>query len=163
MKKPVVLLFLLCFILAGCSSGKAPAQVVATTLPVYEFSTRLCSGTDLSVSRLVTENVSCLHDYSLSVSQIRAVEGAEVVVLSGGGLEDFLADIVEGKPAIDSSAGIELLGCGHDHDHDHAHEHDAHIWLSPANAKVMVKKHKNHDFFLVKRAKISRFATTLVQ
>lgn len=138
MRKTVVLLGLLCFILTGCASQKAPAQVAATTLPVYEFSSRICAGTDITVTRLVTESVTCLHDYSLSVSQVRAVEGAEVVVLSGAGLEGFLADVVRDKATIDSSVGIKLLGCGHDHDHDHAHEQDAHIWLSPANAKQMV-------------------------
>ena len=136
MRKTVVLLGLLCFILTGCVYAEAPAKVAATTLPVYEFSSRICEGTDITVTRLVTESVSCLHDYSLSVSQVRAVEGAEVVVLSGAGLEDFLGDVVGNKPTIDSSIGIELLGCGHDH--DHAHEHDAHIWLSPVNAKQMV-------------------------
>ena len=141
MKKMAVLIGLLCILLAGCAPKEAPAQVAATTLPVYEFSSRLCQGTDISVTRLVTESVSCLHDYSLCVSQVRAVETSEVVVLSGAGLEDFLADVVGDKPTVDSSEGIELLECGHDHDHDHEHEHehDAHIWLSPANAKIMAQ------------------------
>ena len=140
MKKTAVLIGLLCLLFAGCSPTAEPAQVAATTLPVYEFAYRLCGGTDIAVTRLVTESVSCLHDYSLSVSQVRAVEGAEIVVLSGAGLEDFLMDVVGDKPTIDSSKGIELLSCGHDHDHDHAHVHevDAHIWLAPANAKAMV-------------------------
>lgn len=141
MKKLIVLIGLLSLILTGCAAAEASAQIAATTLPVYEFSSRLCEGTDLSVTRLVTESVSCLHDYSLSVSQVRAVEEAEIVVLSGAGLEDFLMDVVGDKPTIDSSENIELLECEHDHDHDHGHDHerDAHIWLSPANAKVMAQ------------------------
>ena len=139
MRKTAIWLLLLCCILAGCGRTEAPAQIVATTLPVYEFTTRLCGGTDISVSRLVTENVSCLHDYSLSVSQVRSVEQAEVVVLSGAGLEDFLADVISEKSVIDSSADISLLGCDHGHDHGHEHAQDAHIWLSPANAKQMVR------------------------
>lgn len=139
MKKRIVLLGLIFLFLMGCTPAQPQAQIAATTLPVYEFSSRLCAGTGLSVTRLVTESVSCLHDYSLSVSQMRSIAGAEVVVLSGGGLEDFLMDTIGEKSMIDSAEGISLLGCGHvhEHDHDRAHEYDAHIWLSTANAKLM--------------------------
>ena len=135
----VLLLFLF------CSCG-APAQrwdITATTLPVYEFTSRLCEGSGLSVTRLVTESVSCLHDYSLNVRQVRAVESADLIVISGAGLEEFMEDILSGKQSIDASVGIELTQCeeehdhSHDHDHDHHHDVDSHIWLSPENAAVM--------------------------
>ena len=133
----------------GCGSSE-PAQVAATTLPVYEFTSRICAGTEIGVSRLVTESVSCLHDYTLNVSQVKAVEGADLVVISGAGLEEFMEDILTDKPAIDASQGIPLLEPEehHHHDHDedteheeeshegHHHEEDPHIWLSPKNAMV---------------------------
>lgn len=143
LKAALLSLLLLLSLLSGCTPA-VEAQVAATTLPVYQFTTRLCEGTGISVTRLVTESVSCLHDYSLNVSQVRSAEAAQVVVISGAGLEEFMDDILKDANAvIDSSAGIELLGCEteHEHDHDdhshHHHEEDAHIWLSPANAKVM--------------------------
>ena len=133
-------------LLCGCSGSVPPAQVAATTLPVYDFTLRLCQGTDITVTRLVTESVSCLHDYSLNVNQVRAAEAAEIVVISGAGLEDFMADLLAGKTTVDASAGVELLCGGHDHDHGHSHEHEAHshdgdphIWLSPENAKIMAR------------------------
>ena len=141
------LIILLC--LSGCGSNTEPARIAATTLPVYEFTSLLCEGTPLTVTRLVTEEVSCLHDYSLNVRQVKAAEAAEVIVISGAGLEEFLEDMLDGKDAIDASHGIELI-CpeeGHDHGHDaheeehegHHHENDPHIWLSPVNAKIMVQ------------------------
>ena len=126
----------------GCTPAEPQCQIVATTLPVYEFTTRLCGGTGLSVGRLVTENVSCLHDYSLSVRQVKAVEGAQTVILSGGGLEDFMEDILGNAAHVtDSASGISLLCAAddHDHDHDHHHEHDPHLWLSPEYAKQMAQ------------------------
>lgn len=140
----LLILALLISLLVGCSAPES-TDIAATTLPVYEFTVRLCQGTGLTVTRLVTEQVSCLHDYSLQVSQMRAVSAAQVVVQSGAGLEDFLSDALVASQGslIDASAGITLLegGCHHDHDHslDHTHEHDSHIWLSPANAKIMAQ------------------------
>ena len=136
----LAVIFFLC-ILSGCSKPET-AQVAATTLPVYEFTVFLCRDTGISVTRLVTENVSCLHDYSLNVSQVRAAEAAELVVVSGAGLDDFVEELsIDPDNLIDSSEGIHLLGCedqhGHEHDHGHSHDEDPHIWLSPANAKQM--------------------------
>ena len=138
--------------LAGCSAQEPSAQIAATTLPVYEFTSRLCDGTPLSVARLVTEEVSCLHDYSLNVKQVKAAEAAEVIIISGAGLEEFLDDILLNAQTIDASQGIDLIipeEHSHDHDHEeaeeeehghegHHHEQDPHIWLSPANARDMV-------------------------
>ena len=130
-------------LLTGCSAQEAPAQIAATTLPVYEFTSRLCAGTGLTVTQLITEEVSCLHDYSLNVSQVRAAEAAEIIVISGAGLEEFMDDILQGKRTIDSSSDIQLTAGAADHGHeehtheDHHHEEDPHIWLSPSNAKMM--------------------------
>ena len=145
MKKTAILLCLalVLALLPGCAS-EPPAQIAATTLPVYEFTRELCAGTPLTVTRLVTEQVSCLHDYSLNVRQVKAAEAAEVLVISGGGLEDFMEDLLTGRPLIDASEGIELL-CGeeheeeHEHDHGHSHEQDPHIWLSPVLAQQMAR------------------------
>lgn len=120
----------------GCTGNKETAQIAATTLPVYEFTSSLCEGTDITVTRLVTEEVSCLHDYTLQTGQMRAIEAAELVVISGGGLEDFLDDAIGDKAVIDASQGMDLHS-GHQHE-GHSHENDPHIWLSPEEAKHMV-------------------------
>jgi len=138
-------LTLLAALLAGCGVQGEPAQIAATTLPVYEFTARLVDGTGITVTRLVTEEVSCLHDYSLNVRQVKAAEAAELIVISGAGLEEFLDDLLLNAVTIDASHGIELL-CpdeGHSHDHEeedaHHHENDPHIWLSPVNSALMAR------------------------
>ncbi len=141
MKRILPLFILVLLLLAGCAQPQPQADIAATTLPVWEFTTYLCQGTDLTVSRLVTESVSCLHDYSLNVNQVKAVEAARVIVISGGGLEDFLSDLTENRPTIDASVGIELICAGeaHEHDHGHSHDSDPHIWLSPTSARTMAE------------------------
>ena len=139
----ILVSFLLLMPLFGCATGET-ADIAATTLPVYEFTQTLCSGTGLKVARLITEEVSCLHDYSLSVRQVRTLEAAKAVVISGAGLESFLDRLLENcGTVIDSSKGISLLTCeeGHDHAHGehHHHEADPHIWLSPTHAMTMAR------------------------
>lgn len=144
-KLPVLLIiFVLLATLFGCSQNYDNAQIVATTLPVFEFTSALCNGTDISVTQLVTENVSCLHDYTLQVNQMRALTAAELVVISGAGYESFLNDAIPANAAlIDASTGVSIRKEPNDHDHDHEHSHnhahDPHIWLSPDNAKIMSK------------------------
>lgn len=139
-KLSLLLVLMLLLTLVACSAPSKTTQILATTKPVYDFTTRLCQDTGLSVGLLINESVSCLHDYSLSVDQVRKAEAAETIILSGAGLEDFMADLLTGSSqVIDSSAGVPLLECTEEHDHDHHHEADSHIWLAPENAKIMAK------------------------
>ena len=142
-KLPVILALLIA--LSGCAPT-TPADIAATTLPVYDFTCRITAGSGLTVERLITEEVSCLHDYTLTVGQMKAIEGAQVVILSGAGLEEFLGDALDSAHSvIDSSENIPLLEGGHHHHHEedateeedhHDHEHDPHLWLSPAHAAM---------------------------
>ena len=137
----IVICAMVMILFAGCGARQPAADIAATTLPVYQFTSMLCDGTGLTVTRLVNESVSCLHDYSLNVQQVKAAEAADLIVISGAGLEEFMEDILDGKQTVDASKDVPLLsGCEDDGDHeDHHHDVDSHIWLSPANAMVMAK------------------------
>lgn len=134
-----ILLSAMAFLLVSCGSCEQ-SQIAATTATVYEFTKLLCDGTNISVTQLITENVSCLHDYTLQTNQMRAFESADAIVISGAGLETFLKESTsKSTTVIDASLGISLI-CNeseHDHDSSHNHDKDPHIWLSPAKAKEM--------------------------
>ena len=136
-----VLAVFCCCLLHGCFHQKADVKVAATTAPLYEFTARICNGTDISVGRIITENVSCLHDYTLQTSQMRMMENAELVIISGAGLEDFISDVLTtSERIIDASESVALICSESDHEHadnQHTHTHDPHIWLSPENASQM--------------------------
>ena len=86
-------LALLCTLFSGCAARKAERyDVLASTAPVRAMTAALLDGTDLSCGLVVTESVSCLHDYTLTVAQMEKLGQADVVVLNGLGLEDFMED-----------------------------------------------------------------------
>jgi ABC-type Zn uptake system ZnuABC Zn-binding protein ZnuA len=143
------LLLLLC-LLAGCGSS-VPAQtedntltILCTTYPIYLFASAVTDGVEgVTVERLDTGSVSCLHDYTLSVTDMKKIEGADVIALNGGGLEDFMDDALAASNAIviDCSQSVELLeNVGHDHEEgDKDHDHwDPHYWMSTVNATLVV-------------------------
>jgi len=155
MKKRIFSLLLVLALLSGCSDEGQGAQedgitVVATTYPVYLFVTAVTEGVEgVTVERLNTGETSCLHDYTLSVSDMKLLERADVIAMNGAGLEDFMEDALSTSDAavIDCSEGVELLeNLSHRHDeHDHSHDghdhghFDPHIWMSPSNAAVMME------------------------
>ena len=118
-------LLLLCCTLCGCAARQTEQyEILATTAPVWAMTQALLEGTELRCGRVITEGVSCLHDYTLSVAQMEKLGHADVVVLNGLGLEDFMADALKtAKRTVTASDGIDTLP-GED-------GADPHIWLDP--------------------------------
>ncbi len=145
-------LLLLALPLTGCAGGHAGAEepslrAAATTYPVYLFAQAVTQGVDgVEVSLVIDQQVSCLHDYTLTMRDMRTVEQADVLLINGMGLEDFLEDVLEGRNVVDCSQGIQAREAetedGHDHSglgDSHSHDTDPHIWMDPRNAAVMVQ------------------------
>ncbi|MBQ3135700.1 MAG: zinc ABC transporter substrate-binding protein [Oscillospiraceae bacterium] len=149
--KRIVALLLCLLLLAGCApAGQDEQQVqvniVATTYPAYLAALTVTEGVDrVSVSRLDTGSVSCLHDYTLTVSDMKKLSRADVIVMNGAGMEDFMSDALATSTAavIDCSEGVSLLPATghHDHDHEH-HDHDSHFdghyWMDPIQMAAAV-------------------------
>ena len=133
------LLCLLCVLtlLTGCTP--APAEdtftITTTTYPVYLLALAVTENIpNINVERLDTGSVSCLHDYTLSVNDMKKIERADVLAISGAGLEDFMSDALAAAnaPVIDCSKDVELLPTP---DHSGC---DPHYWLDPVRARTMV-------------------------
>ena len=136
------------FLLPGCGKQSDPAEtgklrITCTTYPVYLLCSKVVEGVDnVDVTLLIDQDLSCIHDYSLSVNDMKKLDSCDIVLLNGAGFEFFLSDVdLSAKAVYDCSEGIELLcSDGHSHDHDHEHDHseyDPHIWLDPENAAMM--------------------------
>ncbi len=134
------LLLTLTMLLSGCGTPSSKTdpdvlQVAATTYPVYLLTEAVTEDIpNVDVRLIVDQEISCLHNYTLTMRDMVAVEQADVLVLNGAGMEEFLSDVLRDRVCIDSSAGMTLItpdDGAHQHDHGaeeaepdhHAHDH----------------------------------------
>ena len=107
-------------------------QIVATTYPVYLFACEVTRGVpDCTVTLMIDQPIGCLHDYTLTVKDMKALERADIIVCNGAGLEESMESALEtvgDTPQIDCAQGIPLL-----------EEADAHIWMDPLRACSMLE------------------------
>ena len=160
MRKRIILFGLVLSLLCGCGANpSAPEKdkltIVATTYPIYLFASAVTEGVEgVEVERLNTGSVSCLHDYTLSMTDMKKIEQADVIAINGAGLEEFMEDALAASDAqvIDCSQNIHLLeNLSHHHheeedaeedDHGHGHDHghwDPHYWMDPTKARLMAQ------------------------
>lgn len=145
-KRLLTALLTMILLLGGCARaqiGENKLHILCTTYPVYLFTTAVTEGVeDVEVSLLVNSQTSCLHDYTLTVNDMKAIEAADVIVMNGAGLEDFMDDALSQSEAavIDCSEKIDLMPLAEDHGHEgHGHgEYDPHFWMIGEGAIVMM-------------------------
>ncbi len=118
--RKIIAVFLILFLFSGCGAQKQSVHIAATTGPVAQAASRLTAGTDLTVGQLISDSVSCLHDYSLSVKQMELISGSDLVLISGAGLEETMEDaLAAANLVVDCSAELPLT------------DGDPHYWLDP--------------------------------
>ena len=156
-------LLCLSMLLTACSPQNIKTEeekltVVSSFYPVYLLAQEATSGVDgVQLLNMAQPQTGCLHDYELTIADMKILEQADVLIINGGGMESFLAQALERYPnlkIIDTSRGIELLeGGAHHHDEEeaalreegadphagHDHEGNPHIWLSPERAAMQTE------------------------
>ncbi|MCL6473319.1 MAG: metal ABC transporter substrate-binding protein [Firmicutes bacterium] len=147
----LAVLLLAVMLLAGCSKSKGAfhagtsekeigkLKVVTTFAPLYSFAVNV-AGDAAVVENLVPIGAS-IHSFQAKPSDIKKIARADVLIINGVGLEEFLDDIVRGAAnpgltIVDTSKSIKVL---ESHDKDEHQDGDPHIWLSPENAVKQVE------------------------
>lgn len=149
-----LLMMILTLLFSGCAAQTDGQKVIVTSFyPMYILTQNVAAGIDgVTVQNMAEQNVGCLHDYQLQTRDMVTLEGADALVINGGGMEQFMDKVMtlrEDLPVIDASEGIEMLPSVSEHDHDdhddhndHDHEGEvmnAHVWLDPSLAMVQVR------------------------
>lgn len=152
---PIFILLIVAFFANGCID-QSESQIddgriviIASILPQADFVEHV-GGDKVEVIVMIPPGANPA-TYEPTASQLKAVSSAAMYVKVGSGLpfeEVWLDKIGSANPdmlMVDTSQGITLMEMEeHHHDeeipeHDDEHGMDPHIWLSPANAKIMVQ------------------------
>lgn len=124
--------------LAGCqkeraADGGSSFRIVTSFYPLYIMVMNLTDGVDgVEIANMAEPQTGCLHDYQLRPGDLVSLEGADVFLANGGGMEDFLSDVLDTYPSLNilyALDGVEtgalLPGEEHAHEgHEHAHEEE---------------------------------------
>lgn len=112
-------------------SAEKRLTVLTTTFPLYQFTRNITRGVaGVTVELMIPAQTGCPHDYFLTPQDMRKLSRADVLVVNGLGLEDFLSGPIQkagpGLRVIDSSAGIEEVISYKETDFDASDKHDHH-------------------------------------
>lgn len=142
----VSLVLALAFVLAACATASSPGDepalsVVATTTQVGSIVDEI-GGDDVARTVLLQPGVEA-HDFEITPAAGAAIEGADLILKSGAGLELWLDEAIEtigGADRVrDLSEGIELRMPDEVAEAGHEEEVDPHYWLTAPNAIRMVE------------------------
>ncbi|OPY78688.1 MAG: High-affinity zinc uptake system binding-protein ZnuA precursor [Syntrophorhabdus sp. PtaU1.Bin153] len=106
-------------------AGSTEQTVLVTTFPIYQIVRNVTEGRDgVLLDLMLPSQLGCPHDYALTPRDMQKLAKADILVVNGLGLEEFLgAPVRKANPkitVIDSSIGIEeTLEYSEDHNHGH--------------------------------------------
>lgn len=134
--KILALLLAAALFLTGCAGApKTEGEkltVVASFYPVWVMTANVVQGVEgVELSLLAPPDTGCLHHYQLLPQDMKTLEGADVLVMNGAGMEHFLEGVLSSFPelkAVDTSAGLDLLEAAQEGGVN------PHVWLDVDNA-----------------------------
>jgi zinc transport system substrate-binding protein len=155
------------------SAAQAEVKVLTSIKPVQLIAAAVQDG--VGVPEVLLPPGASPHNYALRPSDVRRVQSADLLYWIGPDMEGFLPRVLKGRNlpsvALQDLPGLKLRRFAEDsHSHaeeadDHDHDHrpgslDAHLWLSPVNARVIAGKIAN-DLSAADPANAARYQSNL--
>ncbi len=143
--------FVASFLLIG--SAQADVKVLTSIKPLQLIAAAVQDG--VAIPEVLLPPGASPHNYALRPSDVRKVQSVDLVYWIGPDMEGFLPRVLKGRTlpsvAVQDLPGLKLRRFAEDsHSHaeeadEHDHDHrpgslDAHLWLSPVNARVIAAK-----------------------
>lgn len=143
--------FVASFLLIG--SAQAEVKVLTSVKPLQLIAAAVQDG--VAVPEVLLPPGASPHNYALRPSDVRKVQSVDLLYWIGPDMEGFLPRVLKGRTlpsvAMQDLPGLKLRHFAEDnhshaeeadeHDHDHRPGNlDAHLWLSPINARVIATK-----------------------
>lgn len=99
--------------------------VITSFYPMYIATINLTEGIDnVKVENLTNNVTGCLHDYQLSTKDLKRLDSADLLIMNGAGMENFLADVpnqFKNLQIVTATDGLELIS--------EEDESNAHSWM----------------------------------
>jgi zinc transport system substrate-binding protein len=143
-------IYLLTFILFACQpKQKETSNTISVSILPQKYFVDQIAGELLQVNVLVPPGTS-YHNYEVLPSQMKDLAKSKIWLQTGlltfeEVWKEKLAEINKALLIVNCSEGIAPIAgseCeeeGHDHGHDHTEAYDPHIWLAPAEVKIMAQ------------------------
>lgn len=142
MKKIKLLIIIIALAVTGiaCKKEKPVTDsekflIVASFYPVYIIAKNVADGIKgVRVVNMTPPVTGCLHDYSITASDMKNLENAGILLINGAGMESFLDKTAKKFPGLKTaglSGGIKLIK---DKDGENPH-----IWVSITNVVAMTE------------------------
>ena len=134
MKK--IFLLILVLLCTGCGGGKSDdgkLKIVTSFYPIYLETVNIVGDTEgVEVINLTKPQTGCLHDYQLTTEDMKTLETADIFVVNGLGMENFLDKVTKNLKIVDASQSekIYLIKDGE--------EFNPHVWMSITYAMEQV-------------------------
>ncbi|WP_409317853.1 zinc ABC transporter substrate-binding protein [Pseudomonas sp. KCJK9016] len=147
----VFVAFVASFLLIG--SAQAEVRVLTSIKPLQLIAAAVQDG--VAIPEVLLPPGASPHNYALRPSDVRKVQSVDLLYWIGPDMEGFLPRVLNGRTlpsvAVQDLPGMKLRRFAEDsHSHaedadEHDHDHrpgtlDAHLWLSPVNARVIANK-----------------------
>ncbi len=117
------------------AEDKAGLSVVASFYPMYVIARNVIGDAPgVTLKNMAGIQTGCLHDYSLTAADMKTLEGADVFVVNGGGMESFLEKAAAGFPGlktIRASEGLRLI--------EGPEGPNPHVFVSPFGAAAQTR------------------------
>lgn len=139
--------------LFAISAAHAEVNVLTSIKPLQLIAAAVQDG--VGVPEVLLPPGASPHNYALRPSDVRKVQSVDLLYWIGPDMEGFLPRVLKGRSlpavAVQDLPGLKLRRFAQDsHSHaidanEHDHDHrpgslDAHLWLSPVNARVIAAK-----------------------
>lgn len=143
--------FVASFLLIG--TAQAEVSVLTSIKPLQLIAAAVQDG--VAIPEVLLPPGASPHNYALRPSDVRKVQSVDLLYWIGPDMEGFLPRVLNGRTlpsvAVQDLPGMKLRRFAQDsHSHaeeadEHDHDHrpgslDAHLWLSPVNARVIAAK-----------------------
>ncbi len=162
----IVFAFLICLLFpAQLLAEEARLEILTSTFPVHQITRNIIQGLgDINIQLMLPPQLGCPHDYALTPQDMRKLASADILIINGLGLEEFIGAPLDKANSslmiIDSSAGIEGViefaadeshkpdnhhssanNCSHTDAENHHYTHNADNEVSGCDANTKINPH----------------------